>query len=134
MIGGYAGKILEVDLTTSKVSAITLDTEIACSYIGGRGYMDRLLWDRVGSNALPFSPENQIMFFTGPITGLLSSPNTVLRFRSPLTASKRGRFGIGHTVIGSQWGPELKFAGYDGLIVIGQAEDPVYLYLSLIHI
>jgi aldehyde:ferredoxin oxidoreductase len=129
MIGGYAGKILEVDLTTSKVNKIPLDMDIVRNYIGGRGYMDRLLWDRVGPSVQPFASDNQIMFFTGPTTGLLSSPNTVLRFKSPLTSSKRGRSGIGHTVIGAQWGPELRFAGYDGLIVTGRAENPVYLYV-----
>ena len=130
MVGGYAGQILEVNLSTSKVTKIPLDMSIAGEYIGGRGYMDRLLWDRVGPSVLPFSPENEIMFFTGPMTGLLSSPMTVLRFKSPATASKRGKSGVGHAVIGAQWGPELKFAGYDGLIATGRAEKPVYIYVK----
>ena len=90
MVYGYSGKILEVDLTTSKVNKIPLDMDIVRDYIGGRGYMDRLFWDRAGPSVRPFGPENLVMYFTGPITGLTSAPTTVLRFKSSLTASKRG--------------------------------------------
>ncbi len=128
MVGGYAGKILEVNLSTGRVRKKPIEIGLAREYIGGRGLMNRLLWDMMEPGTPPFSEKNLFMLFTGPLSGVLISAPTVLRFKSPLTASTRGVNLIGHAVTSGQWGAELKFAGYDGLIVSGRSENPVYLY------
>jgi len=127
MFGGYAGKILEVNLSTGRVRKKPIEIGLAREYIGGRGLMNRLLWDMMEPGTPAFE-ENLLMLFTGPLSGVLISAPTVLRFKSPLTASSRGVNLIGHAVTSGQWGAELKFAGYDGLIVSGRSEIPVYLY------
>ena len=129
MVGGYTGKILEVDLTNSKVRTLSLDYDDARKFLGGRGLMNKLLWDRLTPMTQGFDESNQIMFFTGPLTGLLSGNRTLIRFKSPLTATSTGLNLMGHTAIGGNWAPELKFAGFDGIIVQGKAQEPVYLYV-----
>ena len=130
MLGGYAGKIVMVNLSTNQVRKLPVDEGMAREYIGGRGLMDRLLWDMIPPGTPAFSEDNLLMFFTGPLSGILISDPTVLRFKSPLTASARGINLIGHTTTVGQWAAELKFAGYDGLIVSGRAENPVYIYIK----
>ena len=127
MVGGYAGKILEVDLAKEQVRRTPLDLDMARKFVGGRGMMNKLLWDMIKPGTDPLGPDNLLMIFTGPITGLLAGNQTVLRFKSPLTATSTGLNLMGHAVTGGQFAPELKFAGYDGVIISGRAEEPVYL-------
>jgi aldehyde:ferredoxin oxidoreductase len=129
LVGGYAGKILEVDLTQDRLKALPLDLADAERFLGGRGLMNKLLWDRLRPLTQGFDEQNQIMFFTGPLTGLLSGNRTIIRFKSPLTATSTGLNLMGHTSMGGNWGAELKFAGFDGVIVKGRAQEPVYLYI-----
>jgi aldehyde:ferredoxin oxidoreductase len=129
MVGGYAGKILEADLTENRVRVSPLSEEDAKKFLGGRGLMNKLLWDRLKPMTQGFDEANQIMFFTGPLTGLLSGNRTIIRFKSPLTATSTGLNLMGHTATGGNWAPELKFAGFDGVIVQGKAPEPVYLYI-----
>ena len=72
MINGYTGKILDIDLTDNTVKKTPLDMDDASMFLGARGIMTKLLWDRMESGTTPFSPDNLIMFFTGPLTGLLA--------------------------------------------------------------
>lgn len=130
MVGGYARKTLEVDLTKGHVTKTPLDLELARKFIGGRGLMNKLLWDMLEPGTRALSPENLLMIFTGPITSLLAGNQTVLRFKSPLTATTTGSNLMGHAVTGGQFAPELKFAGYDGIIISGKAEEPVYLFIN----
>jgi len=130
MVHGYAGKILEVDLTNEKVKKTPLNIEDAKKFVGGRGLINKLMWDRFVPGTPAFSPSNIIMIFTGPITGTLAANQTIIRFKSPLTATNTGENLIGHAATGSQFGPELKFAGYDGIIIEGKAESPIYLYIN----
>jgi aldehyde:ferredoxin oxidoreductase len=127
---GYAGKILDVDLSTKSIRSIDMNDLDAQRLIGARGIMTKLLWDRLRPATQGFSPQNQIMFFTGPLTGLLSGNRTIIRFKSPLSATTTDLNLMGHTSTGGNWGPELKFAGFDGVIVSGKAENPVYLFIS----
>jgi aldehyde:ferredoxin oxidoreductase len=129
MIGGYTGKILEADLTKNSVKALPLDEADAKMFLGGRGLMNKLLWDRLEPMIQGFDEANQIMFFTGPLTGLLSGNRTIIRFKSPLVATSTGLNLMGHTATGGNWAPELKFAGFDGVIVKGKAAEPVYLFI-----
>ncbi len=129
MIGGYTGKILNVDLTEKTVKKTPLDMMDARRFLGARGIMTKLLWDRMKPGTIPFSPDNLIMFFTGPLTGLLSGNRTIVRFKSPLTATSTGLNLMGHASTGGNWGSELKYAGFDGIVIKGKADEPVYIYV-----
>jgi aldehyde:ferredoxin oxidoreductase len=130
VVYGYAGRILDVDLTNGEINKTPLDGEYAQKLLGARGLMTKLLWDRIKPDTQGFSPDNLIMFFTGPLTGLLSGNRTIVRFKSPLTSTSTGLNLMGHTSTGGNWGPELKYAGFDGVIVKGKAEEPVYIYVN----
>ena len=122
---GYAGKILRVDLSRGKTVSEPLDREIARNYLGGTGYAAKLMWDELKPGTDPLSPDNLLIFTTGPLTGTLFpvSGSYDLVFKSPLT-------GIwGESRCGGFFGPRLKFAGYDLLVVSGRAEKPVYLWI-----
>ena len=98
-------------------------------YIGARGIATRIAWDELKPGIGEFSPENMLMFFTGPLTGT-SAP----------CSGRVEVFGLGpqgypvpwftRSGMGGRWGPELKYAGYDGLVVTGAAEKPVYLWIN----
>ena len=119
---GWAGKILDIDLTTGVSKDVPLDMEMARLFLGGRGLGARLLWDLVGPEVEPLSPENVLIFTTGPITA--SSAQTSNRFsvsaKSPLTNS------ILHANSGGWWGMQFKRTGYDVLIVRGKARKAGY--------
>ncbi len=126
MLGGYMGKILRVNLSTGKISTEPINEEIAKKFIGARGYGAKIIFDEVDPKADPLGPENKLVFATGPVT-LTPSP-TGARYhvvtKSPLNNT------IAASNSGGFWGPELKKAGYDIIIVEGQAQKPVYLSVS----
>jgi len=126
MAGGYVGRLLNVDLTRRKISIEGLDEALARRYIGGSGLAARFIYDRVSPAIDPFAPENLLVFMTGPLTGTLSpsSGRYAACAKSPLT----GTWGESHSA--GFWGPELKFAGFDGLLITGRSEEPVYLWLE----
>ena len=130
LIGGYAGKILEVDLTDNTISKTPINVEDAKSFMGGRGLMNKLLWDKLKPGTQGFNENNLIMFFGGPLTGILSGNRTIIRFKSPLTSTSTGLNLLGHTATGGNFLPELKFAGFDGIIVTGKSAKPVYLFVK----
>jgi aldehyde:ferredoxin oxidoreductase len=130
MVGGYTGKILDVNLTAGTVKKTPLNPGDAKLFLGARGIMTKLLWNRMKPRTTAFSPDNMIMFFTGPLTGLLSGNRTIVRFKSPLTATTTGLNLMGHSSSGGNWAPELKYAGFDGIVVEGKAEEPVYIYVK----
>ena len=123
MVGGYAGKILEVDLTREIVKKKNLDMDFARKYIGGLGFGYRMLWDRVKPRLDPFSPRNPLMFLLGPFNGIIPGKLVVV-FKSPATGGVGAAFASGH------FHAELRFAGYDGIIFNGKAENPMYLYIK----
>jgi aldehyde:ferredoxin oxidoreductase len=129
-MGGYTGNILNVNLTEGTLKTTALDPTTAKTFLGARGIMTKLMWDRMKPATQGLSPENLIMFFTGPLTGLLSGNRTIVRFKSPLSATSTGLNLMGHCSTGGNWGPELKNAGFDGIVVEGRAEAPVYLYVT----
>jgi len=128
--GGYAGQILKVDLTEGKISKEPLREDLVARYIGGRGFTSRLLYEELKPEIEPFSLENPLIFATGPLTGTLapSSCRYLIAARSPLTGV------LGDSNSGGHWGPELKRAGYDILIVRGQSPKPVYLWIDDDHV
>jgi aldehyde:ferredoxin oxidoreductase len=126
MDGGYAGQILYVDLNSGNSRTEPLDRELAHQFIGGRGLGARMLWDELGPGADPSSPESPIMFLTGPLTGIVpAGAQTCIVFKSPKT-----NITLGHPITGAHWGPELKFAGYDGVVVVGKSDKAVYLFID----
>lgn len=124
MLGGYTGKILEVDLDSGELKDSLLDEEMAKMYLGGKGLGLKLVYDEFRADMQPFDPDNLLVFATGPATGEkvpTSGRYHVVCSKSPQT----GTVGSGNS--GGKWGPFLKFAGYDAVIVRGISKEPVYL-------
>jgi aldehyde:ferredoxin oxidoreductase len=123
---GWTGKILDINLTSGSIETVPLDMEMARLFLGGRGLGVRLLWDLVGPEVEPLSPENVLIFTTGPITatGSQTSNRFNVSAKSPLTDT------ILHTNSGGWWGMQFKRTGYDALIVRGKAETPVMIEIT----
>ena len=127
MIHGYNGRIAEVDLATGEVSDYYPDEETLRKYVGGRGLATRILWDRLGSRWAevdPLSPENIMTVLTGPLTGYITGARICVSGKSPLSN------GIVGSTAGGEFAMELKCTGYDGLIVKGRSEAPVYILVT----
>ena len=120
---GVAGRLLDVDLTTGKSTDYPVSDDTIKKYLGGRGLGARLLYDLVPANTDPFSPENVLMFLTGPLTGtkVPGSSKFVVITKSPLTNGWCDSYSSGRLPV------EIKKAGYDGIIVRGKANHPCYL-------
>ncbi len=122
---GYAGKILEVDLTTHRTKTFEVTPEFARKYLGGVGFAAHFLWERVKEGTDPLGPDNLLMFMTGPMTGTgASGTRWSAAFKSPHTGA------WARTAMGGDAGPELKYAGWDGIIITGKSDSPVYLYIN----
>jgi aldehyde:ferredoxin oxidoreductase len=124
---GYTGKILRDDLTKETVAIESLDGVTARSYIGGRGMGAYLAYEEMAPNQDPFSPDSPIYFITGPLQGTLApfAPKFVIINKSPLSGS------LSRSVCGGGgFGPELKYAGYDAVIVRGKSRKPVYIWID----
>ena len=124
--GGYKGRMLRVNLTKRTATKEPLREDWARDFVGGAGYSARLLYDEIPAKADPLGPENKLFFMTGPVNGTMipAASRSTACAKSPLTGS------FYHSIFGGFWGPELKFAGYDGLIVEGKADKPVYLWID----
>lgn len=126
MLGGYAGKILWIDLTSRQWHTEDVTEEMARKWLGGSGWAAATVSSMVPPDADPLGPENILGFFTGPLTGspAPSSGRHSIAGKSPLT-------GIwGEASVGGNWGRALKFAGYDALILTGQSSEPVYIWIN----
>ena len=124
MLGGYAGKILDVNLESGELKDIPLDEDILRMYIGGKGLGLKLIYDELRDDIQPFDPDNLLVFATGPATGAkvpTSGRYHILTSKSPLTG------GLGSGNSGGKWGPYLKFAGYDAVVVRGISDQPAYV-------
>lgn len=123
--GGYCGKLLVVDLSKGTSSTIELPEKIQQEYLGGKGLGAKLLFDQLKSKVDPLSPENVLMFLTGPATGTLIPCN---RFcvvtKSPLTGTFLDSY------CGGYFSQEVKFAGYDGLIIKGKSAKPCMIWID----
>jgi aldehyde:ferredoxin oxidoreductase len=123
---GYAGKILNVNLTSHKITEEPLDMTLARKFLGGMGLAAKILFDEVGPEIDALSPHNLVIFSVGPLAGTAapSSGRTEVTTKSSLT----GTFGSGNA--GGYWAAALKSAGYDAVIFRGESSDPVYLYID----
>ncbi len=126
-IYGWTGKILRVDLTSNDIS--TVDTmKYALDFIGGVGIASRIAWEELSPGIDAFDPENLLFIMVGPLTGTLASGAGRVEVlgiapqQHPPVFSRSG--------MGGHWGAELKYAGYDGIIVQGKAEKPTYLWID----
>jgi aldehyde:ferredoxin oxidoreductase len=121
---GYAGKFLEIDLSTQSSRETHFPDDILRTYLGGRGLGVKILWDRLGrrwSSIDPLGPDNLLLFLTGPLTGYFPGGRTCITGKSP-----QSNGAVGSTVAG-EFGIELKCAGYDGIIFSGVSDRPVYV-------
>jgi aldehyde:ferredoxin oxidoreductase len=125
-MAGWSEKILDIDLSTQSYTTYPLDMEMARLFIGGRGLGARLLWDLVGPDVGPLSPENVLIFTNGPLTatGYQTSNRFSVSTKSPLTGT------VLDANSGGFWGMQFKKAGYDVLIVRGKAEKPVWIEIK----
>lgn len=123
MPGGYAGKFLLVDLSAGSWSDFTVDEEILRDFLGGSSLAAKLFFDRYPLDADPLSGQNPLMIMTGPMVGS-GFPGTS-RFSICAKAPQTGIWG--ESACGGTFGPELKRAGYDGLVVEGISSAPVTL-------
>ena len=122
----WAGKILRVNLTEGTVRSEPLNMEWARQYIGSRGLGSKYLISEIDPKVDPLSPENKIIWATGPLTGTMAATGgryTVIT-KGPLTGA------IACSNSGGYWGAELKFAGWDMIIFEGKSPKPVYLYIN----
>ena len=119
------GTIARVDLTSGKISQEPLDEGMARKFIGGVGLAAKILWDETKAETPPLSPESPLVFMTGPLTGthLPKSSRYILAGISPLT----GIWGQAHG--GGAFPDELRHAGFDGIVITGQSDKPVYLWV-----
>jgi len=126
---GWAGAILDVDLTSGKIEKYPLSREMAIKHIGGLGFGTKTLYDNVGPGVDPLSPESVFTIGQGPLCGTLSpaAGRADLVAKSPLTGI------FLRSNLGGFFGPELKWAGYDLIIVRGQSPRPVYLWIKDDH-
>jgi aldehyde:ferredoxin oxidoreductase len=126
--GGWVGKILRVDLTTRKISE-TSTFDYVPKFLGGRGLGAKICWDEVPSEVGAFDPENRIVFATGPLQGTLAptSGRFMVLGKAPQTGPVESFTRSG---VGGHFAPELKWAGYDAVVIQGKASKPVYLWIT----
>jgi aldehyde:ferredoxin oxidoreductase len=126
-MNGWMGKILEVDLTNSRIS--TVETKpYADKYLGGRGIGLRLYWERVKPEVKAYDPENCLIFTIGPVVATSAQGATLTSVvgKSPVAEAE----GFCYGNITGFFGPEIKHAGYDGLVITGKAAKPVYILIE----
>lgn len=126
MPSGYWGKLLSIDLSKGTIKSSPLDMNLAKSYIGGCSLAARLAYKLIDSTTDPLGPENPLIFMPGPLTGTLvpCSGRHGVGARSPLT-------GIwGEATAGGFWGATLRHSGFDGIVVTGKSDKPVYLEIE----
>ncbi len=123
---GYTGKILAIDLSNREITQKETSTQDYFEYIGGGGMNTRILLDEMDPSIDPLSESNVLCFGSGPLVGTMAptANRTDVSAKSPLT----GLLGISNS--GYSWGPELKFCGYDHLVIKGKSETPVYIFIN----
>jgi len=127
---GYAGQILQVDLTTGKVTRNPLEEDLARSYIGGFGINAKLAYDHLPPRVDPLSPQNVVILGAGPLIGTMV-PGSARFWSMTKLPEVNAIFGSTSTM---RFGYMLKYAGYDHLIISGRSEKPSYLYINDDHV
>ena len=122
----YADCILRVNLNDESIKKEPLPEGLVRQFIGGRGFVAKILYDEITPGTDPFDPENLLIVATGPLTGhfLPASGKTHFGTKSPATG------GYADSNMGGHFGPQLKYAGYDVLIISGKAPTPSYMVID----
>lgn len=125
-MNAYTGKLLFINLNSGDISTQDLNRAYAADYLGGGGLAARYLYDWLDVSTDPLGPDNPLVFMNGPLdaTGAPSSGRFAVCARSPQTGL------WGEAIAGNFFGPELKFAGYDGIVLRGKANVPCYLHIT----
>jgi aldehyde:ferredoxin oxidoreductase len=121
----HTGRLLDIDLTAGKINEQGIPGDYARDFIGGSGLGVRLLWDSLDPKRDPLDPASPLLWITGPLTGT-GGPTTG---RSSICARSPQTGLWGESNIGGFVGPELRYAGYDGVLITGRANAPVYLWI-----
>ncbi|MCP4718320.1 MAG: aldehyde ferredoxin oxidoreductase, partial [Desulfobacteraceae bacterium] len=126
VLHGYAGKILRIDLGSEKISDEPLSEKMCDEFIGGRGFVAKILYDELPPDTDPLGEDNLFIIATGPLSGhfLPASGKTHFGSKSPATG------GYADSNMGGHFGPALKYAGFDMVIITGKAKGPSYLYIE----
>jgi aldehyde:ferredoxin oxidoreductase len=134
---GYNSKILDINLSSGKIEKTTIAPEDIDKFVGGRGLGMKILWNRLKKPGVdPLSPDNPLIFMPGPFSGLPvpSSSRTCVVTKSPMTSPVKSEYPYASTVsysnMGGFFGPEVRFAGYDGIVITGKANDPCYVVIN----
>lgn len=124
-IYGWTGRILRVDLTNSRI-VIKSSKKYVNRFIGGRGVSQWILFNEVEPDVRPLDPDNRMIFGTGPLTATMAPASCRLNVdtKNPLTG------GTSTSNCGGNFAPELKFAGFDFIIIQGRAQKPVYIWIN----
>ena len=127
---GYCGVILRIDLSNGKIVTEQLGKELISDFAGGRGFNSKILYDELDAGIDPMGPDNKIIIGVGPCNGTLvpGSQRFTITAKSPLTGLH------GDSNSGGPFGVELKYAGYDVVIIEGEAHEPVYLWIDDDHV
>jgi len=123
---GFGGKILSIDLGNGKVEAVPVDPDDIRDFIGGKGYAAKLLWNHTSPKVDPLGPGNVIILATGPLTATRVPATGRMCFvtKSPLTDT----YNDSH--VGGHFASEMKYAGYDFIIIKGKSVSPVFIYIK----
>jgi aldehyde:ferredoxin oxidoreductase len=122
----YRGYILRIDLSVGSAAVEPLNMEWAWRYVGGKGLLLRYLWEEVPPQVDPWAPENPIILMTGPFAGtcVTTASRLVIGCKSPTTGI------LNDSYVGGSFAPEMKFAGYDAIIISGQSPAPVVVTIK----
>ena len=123
---GYAGKQLRISLNNRKVTVENIDPKVLRRYLGGTGYGARILYDELKKGIDPLSKANKLIFATGPLSlnRIPGGGSVMVCFKSPLTNA------WSESRCGTDFGPDLKRAGYDAVIIEDRSEKPVYIVIN----
>jgi aldehyde:ferredoxin oxidoreductase len=123
---GYGGKVLWINLTKKKIQKKELDPNLAKEWVGGRGFIAKILYDELPKGVGPLSPENKLIIASGPLSRTFwpSAAKIVFGTKSPLTK------GYADSNLGGFLMAELKYAGYDLIILEGASKEPLYLFID----
>ncbi len=123
---GFMGKILRVNLSTQAISEESVDEQEARKFLGGAGLATKYLFDEVAKGIDPLGSDNKLIFMSGPLTGTISPSSG--RFSAVTKSPLTGFWAASNS--GGRWGLDLKKSGYDGIIIEGKSDKPVYLAIE----
>ena len=124
---GYGGEILRIDLSSGRIAKLPTEQYVG-RFVGGRGIAAKIYWDEVPPDIHALHSENRLIFANGPMAGFPGIAGSRWEICGKSTQTSPERFCSAN--LGGRWGAELKFAGYDALVIYGMADRPVYLLVK----